>query len=202
MSADIKKFSFDVNNNVTAMYSVKGTRMKLDSTLNTTFQSETGTYTPSGGSGVVEVTATKIGRGKTETSVYSDQDGDGRFIETFELDVVNSALSRGENYKFDIESGLVTTAYELGKRGWKIDRIEDEESYSVVTTDADTFVLKTEDDHDGVEFEVYVDRDGDGLWSKIADGNTTSTFLDGTGSVDLVGIIDAGLLAPADVVLV
>lgn len=194
--SDIKKFTFDVANNVTAMYSVKGTRMKLDTSYGTNFDTEVGTYTTSGSTGVVEVTATKIGRGKTETSVYSDQDGDGRFVETSELDVVNTALFRGENYKFDIAGELVTTAYELGKRGWKIDRPDYDESYSVVTTASDIFVLKTEDDYSGADFDVYVDRDGDGLWSKIAEGGVSGD------TVDLVGMADAGLLAPANVVLV
>lgn len=107
------------------------------------------------------------------------------------------------NYKFDtINNGTVTTAYELGKRGWKVDRIDYDESLSVVTVGQETYVLKTEDEYNGAEFDIYVDRDGDGLWSKIAEGETTDAYLNDDGSVDLVGIITDGILAPATVVTI
>ena len=122
------------------------------------------------------------------------KDGDGRFIESFELDVVNTALFRAENYKFDLAGEEVTQAYELGKRGWKIDYADADESYSVLSVDGDTFIVKTEAEYVGAEFDIYVDRDGDGLWSKIAEGETTGDFLHADGSVDLVGIVNAGLL--------
>ncbi len=199
--SDNKKFTFDADGNVTAMYAVKGAYMKFESIANTTFVTEAGTFT-SGGTGIVEVEATKAGKSKTEFSVYSDQDGDGRFIESFELDVVNTALFRAENYKFDLAGEEVTQAYELGKRGWKIDYADADESYSVLSVDGDTFIVKTEAEYVGAEFDIYVDRDGDGLWSKIAEGETTGDFLHADGSVDLVGIVNAGLLAPADVVTV
>ena len=197
----IKKFTFDALGNVTAMYEVKGTRMKLESSYGTTFEAHTGTFT-SGQQGVVEVAAVRLGRGKTETTVYSDGDGDGRFVESFELDVVNVSPYRTENYKFDLAGETVVTAYEQGKRGWKVDRVDSNEDYSVVTAGSDTFVVKTESEYRGVDFEVYVDRDGDGLWTKIADGKTSGAYLNADGSVDLVGIAGDGLLAPADVVLV
>ncbi len=49
---------------------------------------------------------------------------------------------------------------------------------------------------------MYVDRDANGLWSKIAEGDTAGDFLNPDGSVDLVGIVSALLLAAADVVTV
>lgn len=199
--SDMKKFTFDAEGNVTAMYSLKGAYMKIDSIYGTTFTTKIDAFT-SGETGIVEVEATKVGRSKTEFSVYSDQDGDGTFIESFELDVVNSALFRAENYKFNLAGDTVEAAYELGKRGWKLDRIDSDESYSVLTIGDDTFVVQTEADYNGAEFEVYVDRDGDGLWGKIAEGETSSDFMNLDGSVDLVGIVDADLLAAADVVTV
>lgn len=198
--SDMKKFTFDASGNVTAMYEVKGNKLKTESIANTTFVTESGTYT-SGATGIVEVTATKIGRSKTETHVYDDPDGDGRFVETFELEVANTALVR-ESYKFDITDNTVVTAYEQSKRGWKVDRMDSDESYSVVTVGTDTFVVKTEKEYRGAEFDVYVDRDGDGQWAKIAEGETKGDFLNLDGSVDLVGIATAGLLAPAAVVTV
>lgn len=199
--SDMKKFTFDAEGNVTAMYSLKGAYMKIDSIYGTTFTTKIDAFT-SGETGIVEVEATKVGRSKTEFSVYSDQDGDGTFIESFELDVVNSALFRAENHKFNLAGDTVEASYELGKRGWKLDRIDSDESYSVLTIGDDTFVVQTEADYNGAEFEVYVDRDGDGLWGKIAEGETSSDFMNLDGSVDLVGIVDADLLAAADVVTV
>ena len=199
--SDMKKFTFDAEGNVTAMYSLKSAYMKIDSIYGTTFTTEVGAFT-SGETGIVEVEATKVGRSKTEFSVYSDQDGDGTFIESFELDVVNSALFRAENYKFNLAGDTVEAAYELGKRGWKLDRMDSDESYSVLTIGDDTFIVQTEADYNGAEFEVYADRDGDGLWGKIAEGETSGDFMNLDGSVDLVGIFDAGLLAAADVVTV
>ncbi len=198
--SDLKTFTFDANGNVTAMYAVKGNRLKSESISGKSFLTETGTYT-AGATGIVEVTVTKAGRGKTETDVYADPDGDGRFVETFELDVANTPLVR-ESYTFDMADGVVVTAYEQSKRGWKVDKMDSDESYSVVTVGTDTFVVKTEAEKRGAEFDVYVDRDGDGLWAKIAEGDTQGAFLNPDNSVDLVGIADAGLLAPAAVVTV
>ncbi len=197
----LKKFVFDASNNVTAMLEVKGFRTKFESTRGITFDTTAGTY-DNGLTGVVEVTATKVGRGKTEISVYADQDGDGRFVETFELDVVSSAGYRTENYKFDLSGDTVVTAYEQSKRGWKIDRVDDDEEYSVVVVGDETFVLKTENEWRGVEFDIFVDRDDDGLWSKIADGESMDAYLTVDGQVDLVGLVTDGLLDSADVVTV
>lgn len=196
-----KKFVFDAFNNVSAMYEVKGARSKLESTRQTTFETEVGTY-DNGLTGVVEVTATKLGRGKTEISVYSDQDGDGRYLETFELDVMNSLGSRTENYKFDLSGDTVVTAYEGGRRGWKVDRVDYDEDYSVVTVGDETFVVKTEAEWRGTEFDIFVDRDNDGLWTKIADGESRGAYLTADGQVDLVGLVADGLLASADAVTV
>ncbi len=198
--SDLKTFVFDADGNVTAMYAVKGSKLKSESISGKSFLTEAGTYT-SGATGIVEVTVTKAGRGKTETDVYSDPDGDGRFVEIFELDVANTPLVR-EGYKFDIANDTVVTAYEQSKRGWKIEKMDSDESYSIVTVGTDTFIVKTKAEKGGAEFDVCVDRDGDGLWAKIAEGETQGAFLNPDNSVDLVGIADAGLLAPAAVVTV
>lgn len=197
----MKKFSFDLAGNVTAMYEVKGSKMKIESIRNTTFETATGQYI-SGGQGVVEVTATKVGYDKVETKVYSDQDGDGRFIENFEFEVLTATPYKKENYKFEVIGDSVVKVEELGKRGWKVDRIDFDEDYSVAEINGDKFVLKTESDYHGVEFDIYVDRDSDGLWTKIAEGQSSDAYLNLDGSIDLIGIVTDGLLTPADVVLV
>ena len=199
--SEMKKFTFDAFNNVKAMYEVKGARTKLESTRGTTFETEMGTY-DNGLNGVVEITATKLGRGKTEISVYADQDGDGRFLEAFEIDVMNSSGYRVENYKFDLSGDTVVAAWELERRGWKVDRMDDNEDYSLVTVGEETFVLKTESEWNSTEFDIFVDRDNDGLWTKIADGESKGAYLTIDGQVDLVGLVNDGLLAPADVVIV
>ncbi len=199
--ANFKKFTFDESNNVKAMYEIKGSRLKAESTRTTTFETETGTF-DSGLIGVVEVTATKIGRGEIEFRVYSDQDGDSRFVETFEIEVVNSSRYSKENYQFDLVDDTVVSAYELGRRGWEAERMDGDESYSVVLIGAETYVLKTDSEWSSTKFDVFVDRDSDGNWTKIAEGETTDAYLTAEGLVDLVGIAGDGLLAPADVVIV
>ena len=91
---------------------------------------------------------------------------------------------------------------ELGRRGWKLDRIDANETIEVVNVGADSLILKTQTQRNGeIEFSVFRDDDGDGLWSQIANGETRDVFVTLDGQVDLVGMVDAGLLQAADTLM-
>ncbi len=198
---EIKKFSFDADGDVQTMSTLKGTKWKAESIAGATFEAGRGTL-PSGAIGVIDVVMTRAGRGSTETSVFADLDGDGRFVEAFTLDVVNSASFRTENYKFDIVGGAVIKAYELGQCGWRTDRIDADETYGLIRFGKDTFIVRSETGTEGMAFDFYIDRDGDGRWARIAEGQINGDFLHAGEPVDFVGLLDAGLLNPAAVVTV
>lgn len=198
---EMKKFTFDADGDVEAMYTLKGTKWKAESIAGATFETGVGTL-PSGDSRVVDVVMSRAGRGITETTVFADLDGDGRFVEAFGLDVVNSASFRTENYKFDLAGGEVTKAYELGRCSWRVDRIDTNETYEVIRFGKDTFVVRAETGTQGMSFDFYIDRDADGRWARIAEGQIHSDFLHAGEPVDFVGMLDAGLLNPAAVVVV
>lgn len=126
-----------------------------------------------------EVTQTKVGRGSIETKIYSDADLDGLFAETFEIEVKTNSV-RIEQHKFTITAdGAVTADYELGQRGWKLDRKDWNESYQAFDTDNDgtfEYVVKVEQERGGQEFEIFRDDNGDGIYAQIAEGETVGTF--------------------------
>lgn len=66
----------------------------------------------------------------------------------------------------------------------------------------DNLILKTKTQWNGeIDFSVFRDDDNDGLWTEIADGETLDAYVSMDGEVDLVGIVDAGLLQAADVLI-
>lgn len=153
--------------------------------------------------------------GKVQTSVYTDANRDGVYQKTFEVEVLTGTSPRTlETYKFSLTSGraatgeaviegdVITGVMELERRGWKVDRIDANETFQVVKVNGDSLILRTKTEWNGeIDFSVFRDDDNDGLWTEIADGETAGAFVSPGGVVDLVGIVNAGLLQAADALI-
>lgn len=162
-----------------------------------------------------EVTRTHFSRGEVETTVYADNDGDGLFTKSFELEVLASgSRARQEDHRFSLADGTLATGssltdadllasmQELSRRGWKSERLDIDDAMDAVTVDGEVYIVHAETQRGGgLEFSIYRDGDGDGLWTEIAEGETTGAYVTADGQVDLVGIAQAGLLAPADFII-
>lgn len=199
------QFDIDANGLVTAAYQVRNGRVttdRIDWNESWTFDG-------------LDVTKTETKFGKVGTSIYTDINQDGIFQKEFELDVQTGANLRTlETYQFSLADGSAATGdfviggdaiagmMELGRRGWKVDRIDANETLQVVEVNGDSLILQSKTQWNGnVDFSVFRDDDNDGLWTKIADGDTLDVFVTLDGQVDLVGIIDAGLLQAADALI-
>lgn len=195
------KFDIALDGTVSAVYEVKNGRIKNERIdWNETWSSN--------GS---EVTKVETGFGKVETSVYTDVNLNGIFQKTFELDVVTGQNPKSlETFKFllagataatgdtVLETDSITGMLELGRRGWKNDYITSNETLEVVSVGTDNLILKTETQRDGaLDFCIYRDDDNDGLWTEIAEGKTLDSYVTLDGKVNLVGLVDAGLLEAA-----
>jgi len=196
---DLYRFTFatDVNGalDVSQMYEVEGRRTKLQRTRGSDFEVEQDVD-----GNVLSVTQTQIKRGEVEVKSYSDADGDGLFTKDYEIEVATS--TRGlERHKFVFDlNGEVTQDLEQKGRSWKNDRITSNESYEEIDVDGVSYVVKTSTDWDEVEFEVFRDDNGDGIYTQIAEGETQSdAFLDANGNVDFAAI--QVHLAPADALI-
>lgn len=87
--------------------------------------------------------------------------------------------SQPDQYVFTFDAGgVVTSVAEVGKNGrLDYEKIEKGETYRLI----DGFVVKTEVDGREQEWEVYADRDGDGRWVEVGEG-------DGPFHVGLLGL--------------
>lgn len=196
------QFDIDVNGLVTAVYEVENGRIEAERID----WNETWSFDG------LDVTKTETKFGKAETSVYTDVNQDGVFQKDFEVEVLTGANLRAlETYKFSLANGGAATGdfvsegdvikgmMELGRRGWKVDRIDANETLQVVEVNGDSLILKTKSQRSGeLDFSVFKDDDNDGLWTEIAKGETLDAFVTQDGAVDLVGIVDAGFLKGAD----
>ena len=199
------QFDIDVNGVVTAVYEVENGRIEAERIG----WNETWSFDG------LDVTQTETKFGKVETSVYTDVNQDGVFQKDFEVEVLTGTNQRTlETYKFSladgsaatgdfvIEGDVITGMMELGRRGWKVDRIDANETLQVVEVNGDSLILKTKTQWNGeLDFSVFRDDDNDGLWTEIADGETFDAFVTLDGAVDLVGIVDAGFLQAADALI-
>lgn len=190
--SDMYKFNFDATNtSVLQMFEVDKRKLKAEKLTNSTFEVETG-VNDLGIDDVVSVTRTKQSKGFVETTVFTDQDGNDLFVEDFEIEVATtlSPAFKLEKHQFSFDTlGNITADLELGKRGWKADRIDANEDYAQITLNGTDYVVKTETERKGIEFEIFRDDNQDGIWTQIAEGETQDLFIDAiTGSVDLVGI--------------
>jgi uncharacterized protein YkuJ len=200
-------YRFDINANgvVTAVYEVEHGRLEAER------MDWNETWTFDG----LDVIQTETKFGKAETSVYTDANQDGVFQKDFELDVLTGANLRTlETYKLSLADGSSVTGdsaaegdtisgmMELGRRGWKVDHIDANETLQVVKLNGDNLILRSKTQWNGeIDFSVFRDDDNDGLWTEIADGETRDAYVTLDGKVDLVGIVDAGLLQAADALI-
>lgn len=192
MSSSAYTFSFNADlTEVTALFKADKRKLKAENIAGDQFDVETGT-TATGQPQVSQVTCTHETRGDVETTVYADHDGDGRFHETFELEVSTAATPRYalEQHQFDIDAaGNVTADREWSKGRWKNERIDANEQYDVIDLAGVRYVMKTETEYDKVEFSLYRDDNGDGRWTQVAEGESSGPYLDAsTQTVDLIGL--------------
>jgi len=91
----------------------------------------------------------------------------------------------------------IVSKFELGRRGWKLDSIDNDESLSVQIYDGEAYIIETEIERSGnVEFNIYQDLDGDRIWTEVVEGEIYSSNIV-TGDIDLVGLVNAGVIDPA-----
>ncbi|MCS6810399.1 MAG: hypothetical protein NZ694_03925 [Tepidimonas sp.] len=206
MSDSSKGYQFTFSGNtVVAVYEVERARVKLKR------MDRDETWSLDG----LDVTRIVTKFGKVQTSVYTDTNRDGVFQKTFEVEVLTGANPHAlETYKFSLASGraatgesvvegdVITGVMELQRHGWKVDRIDANETFQVFKVNGDSLILRTKTEWSGkIDFSVFRDDDHDGLWTEIADGETFGTFVTPSGVVDLVGIVNAGLLQAADALI-
>ena len=189
--SDVYKFQFDASaTTVLQMLEVERHKTKLQKISGSSFDVETG-VNDLGVTAVVSVTQTKLSKGFAKTAVLEDQDGDGLFQSSLEIEVATAAATSRqlEKHKFSFDaSGQITADHEFSKGRWKLDRIDHDEAFTVVTLDGVDYVVKTEQERHGVEFELFRDDNQDGVWTRIAEGEVGADALDAaTGTVDLVG---------------
>lgn len=183
---------------VAQMYEVDHGRLKMERIgRNDSFSVEVDPSTDK----VVEVEQTRLGRYENETTVFSDTDGDGYFTKLFEVETVNSlGASRGQfekhKFTFDATTGEVTADFELARGKWRADRIDADEDYRIVLDDAgNQLIVKSEYERDGVDFEIFRDDNGDGVWAQIAEGEVSMEMLQADGTFDVSLILS---VLPAD----
>jgi hypothetical protein len=117
------------------------------------------------------------------------------------------SYSKKDDFRFLLEDGsfadgdlvdageVVVAQYELGRRGWKLEGLDRDETLNVQELMGEAFIVKSELERDGsYEFEVYSDLDGDGIWEEVLEGR--ASIVDAPdGSVELVGLVASGQLS-------
>lgn len=211
--SDFKQFTFNQDNTVvTGMFELKKSKLKAEKLTGKTFEITLNDDS----SDVLAVTVSKETRSKVETDVYTDSNLDNIFVGSFELDVSKTiSIKDFEKYKFTGTGGLLTgesqagesviAVQELSKKRWKSDYISSNETIETIILDGQLFVLKTEISGNGdIEFDLFKDNNdngiGNGIWTKVAEGEATAEYLVETGGLDalLIGISEVdGLLDPA-----
>ena len=131
-----------------------------------------------------------VGTGYVRSSTgYSEISDDRNDQYRFELN--GSELADGDL----VDAGeQIVAKYELGRRGWEFDRLDSDESLSVQVYNNEAFIVETEYERPGkVEFRIFSDLDGDQVWTEVVEGEAYSSST----SIDLVGLVNAGVIDPA-----
>ena len=131
-----------------------------------------------------------VGTGYVRSSTgYSEISDDRNDQYRFELN--GSELADGDL----VDAGeQIVAKYELGRRGWEFDRLDSDESLSVQVYNNEAFIVETEYERPGkVEFKIFSDLDGDQVWTEVVEGEAYSSST----SIDLVGLVNAGVIDPA-----
>lgn len=188
-SQDFYQFRFDANlSQVLQMWEVDGRQTKAEKISGSTFDMEV-----SAGGTVVEVVRTEVSRKgeTTEVSIYRDVDGDQRFDKSLEIEVASANTGKLEQhrYTFDSLGNVMSDQERKGNGTWKNERIDADEHFSTAELNGVTYLIQTESGNQSTEFKLLRDDNGDGVWTQIAEGETTGLYLDSvTGTIDLVGI--------------
>lgn len=118
------------------------------------------------------VVKTEVERGRTETKVFSDPNGDGIYTEMSERYTATGSNTSTVNYRqddlyeFSVSNGQITAVYEYEDGRRELESMDANETWTLQT---DGIVVKTEVERYGQEISVYSDQDGDGLYNKIAE---------------------------------
>lgn len=145
----------------------------------------------------------------TRTTIWSDKDGDGRYVQSLDTQVAKVAFDAGgavlssdarlEKHKFTFDAGGAVVSdqeqvrshfSDISTNTWRSETLEANEVYSKVTVGTSTYVVKTEARGSVItpiyRFEVLVDGNGDGIWTEVARGAVNSTYVAAaTGALDL-----------------
>jgi hypothetical protein len=152
---------------------------------------------------VLTVTETRNDTKAVSTKTYSDQDGDGKYVESFDLTVASGSINtKAPTHQFTFNTdGTIATDNISHKKVFKSDTINTNEVYQQVVLGSDTYVTKTTSSTDGnFMFQLFRDDNADGTWSEIAAGHSSGTNIDTTSnSITLTGI--QTLLSSADSII-
>ena len=120
---------------------------------------------------------------------YSSRSDD--YNDQYQFGISGSEMADGDL----IDAGeLILSKYELGRRGWKMDRLDSDETLSVQVYNNEAFIIETErEGFNRTEFKIYSDLDGDQIWTEVVEGEVNTA----AGSIDLVGLVNSGVIAPA-----
>jgi|GEM_PF-6472464 len=132
-----------------------------------------------------QLVKTEQEHGVTQTTVYTDSDGNGIYTRqsqssTSSHDGSSLTVSTSqEGYRFDISNGSVLAVYELEHGRSQLKRIDANETWSV----SNGQVSKIEQEHGATHTTLYTDSDGDGVYQAVRTGSDD-------GAIRLSGVND------------
>jgi len=131
-----------------------------------------------------------VGTGYASSSTGYSEISDDRH-EQYRFELIGSELADGDL----VDAGeQIVAKYELGRRGWKFDRLDSDESLAVQVFNNEAFIVETEYERLGkVEFKIFSDLDGDQVWTEVVEGEVYSSST----AIDLVGLVNSGVIDPA-----
>lgn len=208
-------FTFSTDNTTVQTMTVgDSTRLRTVDLTGDTFKTTVGTN-DLGVKAVLSVERTQTETGKSEVTIYTDTDGNAKYSEVFDIDVITvqpttSTLIETHAYTYAADGSIATDVETFtGPRGTHThtytDTATDNVIYQIVKLEGDTFVVRTVTlTNKDVRFEITRDDNGDGKWTTIAhgdlDASVAATYVDSTtGGLKLAGIID--YLDPAEAII-
>ena len=182
---ELYKFTFNPSyTGVLQKYEVEGRKLERENIQGSHFTLDIGANAQ-GQQGVLTVIETRQSKGKFESTLFTDLDGDGLFTEAVEREALSASVAAGllEKPQFSWDAqGQISADWELKNGQWKWEHIDANESYSQFTLNGTQYVLKTEQEHNGLEFEVFRNDNADQVWTRVAEGESTI-------GIDLVGLL-------------
>ncbi len=170
-----------------------------DSIKATTLDISTSTFTTTVGlndqsiQAVLSVSQTSSDNHFATTRIYGDTDGDGKYVENFDIQVAKTTDAslplHQQTFTFNTD-GTITAGMPVNNDPHH--PVMDQNAVlSKVTLNNVTYVTQTEatPNSTGYHFEVFRDDNADGTWTEIAHGETSGTNIDSTtATINLVGI--------------